>query len=400
MAILTDLYDARCTAGTLQDDPAQRFALSALDGLLSSLGGEEDRRRTSSLPSLIRGALRRLTGKPDRRKRLWPVPAGDGRQGVYLFGEVGRGKSMLMDLFFEALPPAVKPHSRRCHFHVFMAELHQSLHKERKSGSKTDDLLIDHARALAARTRVLCFDEFHVEDVADAMLLGRLFSALFGFGVIVVATSNRPPEDLYKDGLQRGSFLPFIALLKERLIIHNLDGEEDYRTGFLQDSGTWFWPLGTLTHRHIEGMFAQLTHNAPVRRDVIRVRGREITVEDCASCCARFTFAQLCERPHGAEDYLEIIRRWNCLFLEGIPKLGYDRRNEAKRLITLIDVLYDNHVRLVVSADAPPEKIYQGKDHAFTFQRTLSRLLEMQSAPYLKACGCGCAGCEDKTETS
>jgi cell division protein ZapE len=213
--------------------------------------------------------------------------------------------------------------------------------------------------------------------------LGRLFTALFEQGVIIVATSNWPPERLYEGGLQRERFLPFIDLLKKRMEIVHLDSPTDYRAQVLRQDGTYFWPLGGETARRMNGVFNHMTDNALPEEERFEVKGRTIVAEMTARGAARFSFAQLCEQPHGAEDYLVIAKRYHTVFLEGVPKMGYDRRNEAKRLMTLIDALYENGVNLVVSADAPPDKLYYGKDHAFEFDRTVSRLLEMQGEAYI-----------------
>jgi cell division protein ZapE len=247
-----------------------------------------------------------------------------------------------------------------------------------------DTLLPELAREIAERNKVLCFDEFHVHDVADAMILMRLFTSLLDRGVAVVATSNYRPDDLYAGGLQRELFLPFIALLKERLEVIHLDGGEDYRARCLQAEGTYFWPLGGGTRHKADEVFAHLTDQAAPHDEVLTVKGREIRVPVVAKGAARLSFAELCEQPHGAEDFLTLARTYHTLFLDDVPKLGSHRRDEAKRLMTLVDTLYDTGTRLVVTAAAPPDQLYQGDDHAFDFRRTTSRLLEMQSEGYLR----------------
>lgn len=301
-------------------------------------------------------------------------------KGVYMYGGVGRGKSMLMDLFFETLPDSFK--KRRVHFHAFMIETHDWLHKRR--GDKVDTLLPDYAKHVARETQILCFDEFYVTDVADAMILGRLFTALIQKGVVVVSTSNWPPDRLYEGGLQRDRFVPFIEFLKETMDIVHLDSDTDYRTLSGDKMDVYFFPLGKVADNKANNLFAGLTDCADTDMVTITVKGREITTQKAADGIARFTFAYLCEQPHGAEDYLAIAGRFHTIFLEGVPKMGYDRRNEVKRLMNLIDVLYDNNVRLVMTADASPDKLYYGKDHAFEFDRTISRLTEMQSVQYLE----------------
>lgn len=288
---------------------------------------------------------------------------------------------MLMDMFHESLPEDFP--KRRVHFHAFMIEVHDYLHTARQKG-EGDTALLKFAARLGKAVRVLCFDEFHVVDVADAMILSRMFTALLEHGLAVVATSNWPPEKLYEGGLQRDRFLPFIALVKEDFDVVGLDGPVDYRMRLLEDTGVYRWPLGHHTENWADSMFHELSGGSPVHTDDLTVKGRVMQVERVARNVARFTFAQLCERPVGAEDYLAIAQKYHTVFLEGVPKLRYDRRNEAKRLMILIDAFYDSGTRLIVTADAPPEKLYYGTDHAFEFQRTISRLLEMQSRDWLE----------------
>ncbi|MEM6781311.1 MAG: cell division protein ZapE [Pseudomonadota bacterium] len=301
-------------------------------------------------------------------------------KGVYMHGGVGRGKSMLMDIFYQSVRDKLK--ARRVHFHAFMIETHDWLHKRR--GDKVDTILPDYAKHVAKHTKVLCFDEFYVTDVADAMILGRLFTALFDRGVVVVSTSNWTPDRLYEGGLQRDRFLPFIALLKDRMEVVHLDSDNDYRMLSGEVSDVYFTPLGKMAQNKADNLFAGFTDCAEVTSEVLKIKGREIQVERTAAGVARFTFAYLCEQPHGAEDYLAIADKYHTVFLEGVPKMGYDRKNEVKRLMNLIDILYDNNIRLVVTADASPDKLYYGDDHAFEFERTISRLTEMQSLAYLE----------------
>jgi cell division protein ZapE len=266
-----------------------------------------------------------------------------------------------------------------------MISVHEYLHTARraaKSGAGPDSALLSFAREMPADARVLCFDEFHVTDVADAMILGRLFTALFNNGVTVVATSNWEPERLYEGGLQRDRFEPFIDLVRQRMDIVRIDGPDDYRLRALRDAGVYFCPLGSHTAERSAALIARLTDSVPFSDEKITVKGHSFTVQVSRSV-ARATFAALCERPLGAGDYLALAANYPVLFLEGVPKLTYDRRNEAKRLMTLIDILYEHGTQLIVTADALPEQLYRGDDHAFEFQRTVSRLIEMQGADYL-----------------
>lgn len=347
-----EAYKRKITGNDLQPDASQQAAMQELQRLYDELVAP------------AKGFL---------RKKKTP-------KGVYLWGGVGRGKSMLMDLFFEKLPKTIK--KRRVHFHQFMIETHDFLHKARQE-KEADAAILRFADKVSSENDVLCFDEFHVTDIADAMILGRLFTAIFKNGTVMVATSNWPPEKLYEGGLQRDLFLPFIELVKQKLVIVEMNGGIDYRLQSLRDSGVYFSPLGPAAQRQADEAFAHLTDGATVYDEMLTVKGRAVHVERTAKGVARFSFAQLCERPLGAEDYLTIARQYHTVFLEGVPRLKYDRRNEAKRLMTLIDALYETKTKLVMTADAPPDKIYQGHDHGFEFERTVSRLIEMQGADYI-----------------
>lgn len=349
-----EIFDERVASGALTPDPYQREGMVALDRLYHDLA------------------------TPRRKGFLGFGRKADTIRGVYLYGGVGRGKSMLMDLFFSTL--AVP--KRRVHFHAFMLGIHEELNRARLEG-RADHALQDIAKQTAKDLRVLCFDEFHVTNVADAMILSRLFTFLFDHGLAIVMTSNWQPHRLYEDGLQRDRFLPFIDLVRDRMEIVQVDGPTDYRMKAMAETGVYFSPLNEASRVKASDLFEKLTVGAAPLADVLHAQGREIHVTQAASGVARFSFAQLCERPAGAADYLAIAEKYHTVFLDGVPRLNYDRRNEAKRLMTLIDVLYDNHIRLVMTADAPADQLYLGQDHAFEFQRTVSRLIEMQGDAYL-----------------
>lgn len=364
-----DIYHAKLKIGQIEADPMQEKAIAAFDRLQYEVVRFHIHDRKGSWLNKM------AIFKGDR----------SAPKGVYIYGPVGRGKSMLMDVLYESIPPEIK--KRRVHFHAFMIEVHDYIHSRRydDDGMKEgkDALLPALASIISNRCKVLCFDEFHVTDIVDAMILGRLFAEIFDHGVSVVATSNWAPEDLYKDGLQRDRFLPFIDLIKKRMDVVNLNGDIDYRARKLKEMSVYFTPLNPASGRRADDLFASLTENEETYADLISVKGRTIEVPVVAKGVARFSFSQLCERPLGAEDYLAIAKRYHTVFLENIPKLGYDRRNEAKRFMTLVDVLYDTHRNLVITADASPESLYSGQDHAFEFERTISRLQEMQTQAYL-----------------
>jgi cell division protein ZapE len=354
-------YRARRQSGDLMPDPAQELAVEKLQSLWRALqsykpnGGEQGWR-----------ARLGLARAPD------PAPL-----GLYIFGGVGRGKSMLMDMFFETAPVALK---RRVHFYAFMLEVHDRIHMRR---TLKGDPIEPVAKAIAAEATLLCFDEFHVTDIADAMILGRLFSALFAAGVVVVATSNRAPDDLYKDGLQRERFLPFIDLLKEKLDILELDGGRDWRLARFAGRQVYFTPDDDSAYRALERAFADLTQNASAHSATLLVQGHFVVVPRAARGVAWFGFDELCGRPLGPADYLAIARQYHTVIVESIPRLGPERRNEAKRFNIFVDTLYEARGRLVCSAAVPPQAIYTEGDGSFEFQRTVSRLMEMQSAEYI-----------------
>lgn len=365
-----DRYHAQLTHRSLDPDPLQERAAAALTRLYHDVLAYEEQRKGWKYKVLFKVA-----------KKMPP-------RGIYLHGPVGRGKSMMMDIFYDSIPLHIK--KRRVHFHQFMIEVHDYIHSRRTEDGIMEDMdaaLPSLALVISNRSRVLCFDEFHVTDVADAMLLSRLFTAMFDLGITVVITSNWQPDDLYKGGLQRERFLPFIKLVKERMEVIAIDSETDYRARKLKEMSVYFAPLNAESNQRAEDLFQNLTDGETPMQDIVTVKGRTIQVPIVAKGVARFGFAQLCERPLGAEDYLAIAKRYHTIFLENVPRLGYDRRNEAKRLMTLVDVLYDNHRNLVITAEEMPQTLYTGTDHAFEFQRTISRLLEMQSEGYLNRKG-------------
>jgi len=356
-------YRTEVDAGRLRSDPDQEAALRALHTLEEALT-----RRPNAGEG---GRLARLLG----RRRPIATP-----RGVYLWGGVGRGKTMLMDLFFNS---AAVERKRRVHFHDFMLETHRRLHAARvRSGGRGDDVVSDLARAVAEETRLLCFDEFHVEDVADAMILGRLFTAVMEAGTVVVATSNHPPEDLYKDGLQRPLFMPFVALLRERTEVVRLGGSVDHRLNRLIGADLYLTPLGPGTTEAMDALFSTLTDGARPTPLRLPLQGRSVEVPRAARDTARFTFDEICGRPLGAADHIAIASRFHAVMVDDVPVLTEEMRNEAKRLITLVDVLYERRVRLILSAAAPIDRLHTGRTHAFEFTRTASRLMEMRSVGY------------------
>jgi len=313
-------------------------------------------------------------------------------KGLYFWGGVGRGKTLLMDLFFNNT--AFNPKSR-VHFHEFMLDTHDAITNWRNLSSKQqrkqkefikgvgDDPIPPVARAIAMKGRLLCFDEFQVSDIADAMILGRLFSSLFDEGVTIVATSNRHPDDLYKDGLNRQLFLPFITLLKQKMDVIHLQAKQDYRIERLAGAPVYYTPLGRQADQAMDQAWARLMAGATPKTETINVTGRSILVPHAARGAARFSFDTLCAQPRGAADYLAIARRYSTLFIDNIPAMGPEMRNEAKRFVALIDALYNHVSKLICSADASIDDLYPKGDGAFEFERTASRLKEMQSADYL-----------------
>ena len=358
-------YRARRAEGALEADPAQELAVEKLQSLHNALR-----------------QYRPAAGATGWRARLGLV-AGEGEtpQGLYIYGGVGRGKSMLMDLFFAGAPPKAK---RRVHFHQFMLEVHRRLHEGR--GKKQAEPLGAVADVLSREAWLLCFDEFHVHTIADAMILARLFEALFKRGVVVVATSNWAPDDLYKDGLQRERFLPFIDLLKHRLDVLHLAGARDFRLERLRTIEVYHHPLDAAAAKALDRAFAALTDGAIGEALALPVEGgRVLPLKQTALGVARASFQELCEKPLGAADYLALAENFHTLILAGVPQLGPERHNEARRFITLVDALYEHRANLVMSAERPPHALYPQGQGAFEFQRTISRLIEMRSREYIEA---------------
>jgi cell division protein ZapE len=297
-------------------------------------------------------------------------------KGMYIWGGVGRGKTMLMDLFFDFLPFENK---RRVHFNLFMLDVHNSITILRMDG-KGKDPLPQIAAEIAENCRLLCFDEFQVYDIADAMVLSELFKALFKKGVTVIATSNVAPDNLYKDGLQRARFLPFIDVVKKHMTIIHLDNHIDYRQQALRENGTYF--VGSIIP--MDNLFEKMVAPLKPKESFLNIDSRVLPIEKAAGDIAFVSFQELCEKPRAAADYKILSDSFHTVFIKNIPRMGYDRRNELKRFILLIDTLYDAGKRVVIHAEDIPQNLYNGGTHAFEFERTISRLLEMQSEEYLQ----------------
>lgn len=348
-------YAAGVAAGRWTRDEGQLGALVELDRL--------HRQLAATSPDGLLDRLRQRLRGPD------PAP-----RGLYLWGSVGRGKTLLMDLFFEHLPPLPK---RRVHFHRFMGEVHSQL---RTLGERSDPLA-DVAQGIAAEARVLCLDEFFVADIGDAMILARLLEGLFAAGVVLVTTSNTPPPELYRDGLQRARFLPAIDLLKRHCVVHRLQSPVDYRLRTLRQAPVYH--VGAQATAALADVYARLTQDTDSDAAALTVNGRTIATVDSSEGVAWFTFAALCEGPRAVADYIEIARDFHTVLVQDVP--GFDGRNDdaARRFVHLVDELYDRNVNLIVGAAAAPAALYAGERLRLEFERTVSRLIEMQSEDYL-----------------
>ncbi|MGE0750647.1 MAG: cell division protein ZapE [Variibacter sp.] len=368
-SVLIDRYRTLVAAGEIERDPAQEAVLARLEALRAELVARRGNGKASALGWLL--------GRKEER---------DAIKGVYLYGSVGRGKTMLMDLFFAAAPAERK---RRAHFHEFMLDVHERVHayrqKQKRGEMVESDPITLVAADISAECSLLCFDEFHVTDIADAMILGRLFTQLFKNGLVVVATSNVAPDDLYAEGLNRALFLPFIELLESRVDVMRLDARTDFRLEKLAGAPVWHVPGSAAADAAMNSAWRRLTSGSDAAPIDLQVKGRKIHVPRAAMGVARFAFKDICGVPLAAADYLKIAHEFHTLLIDRIPAMDFARRNEAKRFIILIDTLYDYGVKLVASAEAEPVDLYTGENgyEALEFNRTASRLIEMRSEEYL-----------------
>ena len=361
----------RRAAGEIHADPVQERIVLRLQAVHDELTARAAHPARPGL--LVRLGLARA-----------PKPV-SGPHGLYIWGPVGRGKSMLMDLFFADAPVARK---RRVHFHEFMLEVQERLHRRREKlaaeGAPPEaDTIVPIAREIAAETRLLCFDEFQVTNIADAMILARLFETLFDEGTTVIATSNREPDDLYKDGLQRDRFLPFIDLVKQRLEILELGGDQDYRMNRLRNFDAYLTPLGAWANAKLDEAFRALAAGADGEPRVLRTQGRDVEIPRAAPGVAMAHYLDWCAKPMGAADFLCIAENFHTVIMADIPRMGPDSQDKAARFVTMIDEFYEKKVKFICSAATAPGGLYVDGDGAFEFQRTVSRLMEMQSPEYL-----------------
>jgi len=363
-----DHYKALVASGAIEADPAQALAAEAFGALEERLASYKPQRKPGLLGRLF-------GGDKDQKPR-----------GLYVHGEVGRGKTMLMDLFFQQSPVE---HKRRAHFHEFMAEAHERIYGYRQQIARGEiadgDVIALTAHAIFDEAWLLCFDEFHVTDIADAMILGRLFAKLFELGTVVVATSNVAPDDLYKGGLNRALFMPFIAQISDHMDVLRLDARTDFRLEKLFGAKMWLVPADDAARAVLNAAWRKMTGNAPSKGRVITIKGRTLNVPCSSHGVARFSFADICEKPLAASDYLRLAHDYHTILIDHIPVMDCADRNAAKRFISLIDTLYDNAVKLMASAEADPVSLYLADEgiEAMEFKRTSSRLIEMSSESYL-----------------
>ena len=359
-------YRERIARGEIAEDAAQAHAAERLQHLADELAEWKPGKKAGPLAAF--GFGRPVTPP----------------EGLYIWGGVGRGKSMLMDLFFDTVE--IRP-KRRVHFHAFMQETHERIfewrRREKEGKVKGSDPIPPVADMVAREAALLCFDEFQVHDIADASILGRLFSQLFELGVVVVATSNRAPDGLYEGGLNRHRFLPFIDLVKTRMDVLHLDSATDYRLDRIKGLPVYYTPLDGKADEALDDAFEKLTDSPHGEPMTLSLKGRAVEVPEARHGVARFSFADLCMKPLGAADYLKIAQCFHTVIIRDVPVMGPERRNEAKRFVTLIDALYEAKTKLILSAEAPPLSLYEQGDGSFEFERTVSRLMEMQSADYL-----------------
>ena len=364
-----ELYEGLVALKKIERDPAQQALLSRLEAVEQRVATHRSARRLKPSGWLF-----------GNRDQAEPV------KGLYVYGDVGRGKTMMMDLFFEANPVVRK---RRAHFHEFMADVHERVRVYRqklKDGEiEGDDPIRLTANDIAEESWLLCFDEFHVTDIADAMILGRLFARLFELGVVVVATSNVAPTELYKDGLNRALFVPFVVMIEKHMEVLELKSRTDFRLEKLSGQKVWYVPADDDAALALDQAWRRLVGSSSGVPQELSIKGRRLRVPRAAMGVARFFFHDLCEQPLAAADYLRIAREFHTVIIDRIPVMNFDERNAAKRFIILIDTLYDNAVKLIASAAAEPNALYQASDgyEAAEFKRTASRLIEMRSKGYL-----------------